>query len=215
MNRRMLIPVAALGGAALLASACTIEIDSGETVTETYDVGDFERVSIDTSWDADIEVGPETSVEVQVDEEILDKVDIKVEGDTLFVDLDSGLFSISGDLDIHITTPTLVGVEVDGATQLDIEDLDTDRFEVDVNGASQVTADGTVRELIISADGASQLDFDQVVADRAEVDANGASQIDLAGADEVRGDLDGASQLDVAPDADVNVSTSGASSIDN
>ena len=214
MTARLLASVAALGGAAVLATGCSIEIDtSGKTVTETIQVGDFERVSIDTSWDADIEVGPETSVEVEVDDNVLDDVDIRVDGDTLVVDLDSGLFSINGDLAVHITTPTLIGVEIDGASKLDIENLEADRFEIDLNGASQVTGEGAVGELIIDADGASQLDFDDVVVEVAEVDANGASRIDLAGADEVRGRLDGASRLDVSDTADVRVSTSGASSV--
>jgi hypothetical protein len=204
----------AIGGAALLATGCTIDIDSGETVTETYEVEDFERISIDTAWDADIEVGPETSVEVRVDERVLDKVDIEVDGDTLVVDLSDGLFSISGDLDIAITTPKLIGVEVDGASRIDIDDLDGDRFEVDINGASRVTGDGTIGQLTVAADGAAQLDFDRVAVERADVDGDGASRISLADADVVHGSLDGASHLTVGADATVDVDTKGTSSVE-
>ena len=213
MTPRALAAAAALGGAALFASACTIEIGSGETVAETYEVGDFSRISVDRAWTARVDVGPETSVEVQVDKEALDNVDIRVEGDTLIVDLEGGLFSISGDLDVHITTPELVGLKADGASQVDIDDLDADRFELDVDGASQVTADGDVGELVIQADGASQIDFDRVTVASAEVDGNGASQIGLTAAAEVRGRLDGASQLDVSDTTSVDVATNGASSV--
>ncbi len=215
MNRRTPITVAAvLGSAALLATACQIDINTGEEVTRTFDISDFEHLEIDSAFEVTIEVGPEATLEIDINEEVLDRLDVDQDGDRLSIGFDGGLVSFSGSKEARITTPSLSSLDFDGAVGAEITGLDSERLELDLDGASSVTASGSVGVLVINADGASNVDFDDVEIDEVEIDANGASSIDVSEAKAVSGRANGASSIDVSDSATVDVRTSGASSID-
>ncbi len=209
----------ALGSAAVLATGCTIEIDAGDTidagdiVTESFPVDDFDELEIDSAFDVTIRLGEDPSLEIDVGEELVDDLRVDQDGDRLSIGLDDGLFNINPDMEARITTNDLSRLELDGAVRADVRDLDADRLELDLNGASRVEGDGTVGELVIEANGASRIGFDEVTIDQVELKANGASQLNLTGAAEVSGELNGASTLDVSDEAEVDVRTEGASSI--
>ncbi len=209
----------ALGSAALLAAGCGIEIDAGDgfdagdTVTESFIVDDFDELEISGAFDVTVSLGDEPSVEIKIGEKLVDDLRVDQDGDRVSIGLDAGWLTINPDLEASITTNGLSRLGLDGAVRADVRDLDADRLELDLNGASRVEGDGTVGELTIEANGASRIDFADVAIDRVELEANGASQLDLTGAAEVGGELNGASTLDVSDDARVNVRTEGASSI--
>lgn len=216
MSRRNLQLAALVAGVAVIGTACQVDINTGgETVTETFDVTEFTEVEISSAFDVTIEIGDEPSVEIDLNDEVLDRLEVEQDGDRLSIGFDGGLFSISGPLDARIVTTDLTKVSLDGAVDASIRGLDASQLDVELSGASQVTGRGSVGVLVIDADGASQADFADTEVERAEVDVSGASSVDLNGAAEVRGQASGASSVDVSPDADnVNVTTSGASSVE-
>ena len=205
---------AVVGVAALTTTACQVDLDLGEVVTREFDVTEFDEIEVDSAFDVFIEVGDEPSVEIDVHEEVEDRLRVDQDGDRLSIGFDGGFLSTSGDLEVRITTPSLTSVDFDGAVDAEITGIDAERFEVDLDGASRVDGRGSVGVLVIDADGASRADFDAVTADRAEVDLDGASRVDVAGADRVEGSAGGASSVSVSDEASVNVRTSGAASID-
>jgi hypothetical protein len=209
----------ALGSVALLITGCGIQIDAGDgldagdTVTESFTVDDFDRLEIGGAFDVTITLGDEPSVEIRVGEKLVDDLRVDQDGDRVTIGLDNGWSTVNSDVEARITTLDLSRLGLDGAVRADVRDLDADRLELELNGASRVEGDGTVGELIIEANGASRIDFGDVTIDRVELEANGASQLNLTGAAEVGGELNGASTLDVSDDAEVDVQTEGASSI--
>ncbi|MEL6982504.1 MAG: DUF2807 domain-containing protein [Actinomycetota bacterium] len=217
MSRRNLQLAALVAGVAVIGTACQIDIEtgSGETVTETYDISEFTELEVSSAFDVEVEIGDEASLVIDIEEDVLDRLEVEQDGDRLRIGFDSGLFSISGPLEARITVTELTAIDFDGAVDAEIDGLDADQLDVTLSGASQVDASGSVGVLVIDADGASEADFGNTSVERAEVDASGASRIDVNGASEVRGQASGASSVDVSPDADnVNVTTSGASSVE-
>ncbi len=202
------------GTVTVLGTACRISVDGdGDNVTQGFDVEGFNRIEISQAFEAEIVVGEETRVEVEVDEELIDRVDVVVDGDVLTVGLGGGLASTTGDLKVRITTPNLEAVAADGAAQAEIEGIDATSFELRLGGASQVTAEGSVASLTLNADGASAADLKDLLVERATVDLDGASSAEFVDLDEVDGTVGGASSLDVPDDATVAVETSGAGSV--
>ncbi len=216
MRGRHLTIATVAGALALAGTACRVDINTGgETVTETFDVTDFTEVEVSSAFDVTIEIGDEPSVEIDLNDEVLDRLEVEQDGDRLRIGFDSGLFSISGPLEARIVTTDLTKVTFDGAVDASLDGLDAQQLDVELSGASQVTGRGSVGVLVIDADGASQADFANTEVERAEVDVSGASSVDVNGAAEVRGQASGASSVDVSPNADnVNVTTSGASSVE-
>ncbi len=239
---RFVITAVGIAGTSALA-ACGIGIDvaddPGPTVTEVYDVDDFDQLEVDSAWEVTVEIGPEVSLEIDVDEDHLDKVEIDSDGDRLSLSMDGGWsggwFFSSGRATqtARITTPSLRDLTLNGAAEVEIDELVSDRLEVDLNGASSVdlglidldrleielngasTIDGagTAETVVIEANGASSVEFASMIIDEAEIDAEGASSLDLEGASTVSGRAGGASSVDVDDDATVSVRTSGASSV--
>ncbi len=205
--------LALAGGVALLSAACTLSIDTGETVTETFDVEDFDRIEIGSAFDATVDVGEATNVEVTVNSEILDRLDIEVVDGRLIVQLSGGLVSASGPLDIAITTPELTGMAIDGAAEVDIDGIAAEDFELSVRGAADVEAEGSAESLTLESEGASNADLADLIVGVATVDIGGASSVDLTAANEVNGEISGASSIDVADIGAIDIDPSGASSV--
>ena len=209
------LPIACLGTAALLLVGCgvDVELDAGDTVTETFSVDDFDELEVDGAFDVTVVLGEEPSLEIELGENQVDDLRVDQDGDRLSIGLDSVWLSFDNDLEARITTIDLSEIDLDGAVSVDIENLGSDRLELDLDGASRVSGQGSIRELVINTNGASRVDFDDVAIDEVDIDADGASQLKLSGAAVVTGRLNGASSVDVSDDAQVNVQTEGASSI--
>lgn len=207
--------MASVGAAALLGAACNFDIEAGgETVTTTFDVEDFREVEIGNAFEAVIVVGDTTSVEVEIAEQLEDKLDVRVDGDRLHVGIDGGLISSSSNMMVTITTPELAALTANGATDIDVQNIDAADFDLQVNGASSVDAEGSVTNLTLTAEGASDVDLDGVSVDVADVTVGGASDVSLGDVSTVTGSVGGASSLGLPNSGTVDVEVSGNSSID-
>ena len=235
--RSTALPAGALA-LVLVASSCAVRIgaDDGPLVTETYDIGDFDELTVDGVWDVIVTSGSETTLEIEVAEDLLNDVEITEDGDRLSISMeDAGWFrSHRGRRTARITTPGFLELRASGATDIDVDDLSAERFDIDIDGASSldldaldvdelhidlsgassVSGDGTVGLLELSVEGSSEVEFSRMAIDEVEVTASGASSLDLESAESVSGTLSGASSLDVSDSASVNVRTSGVSSVD-
>lgn len=206
--------LAIAGGVAALGAACSFSIDTAETVTQSFDVEAFNQIDIGQAFDATILVGPATSVEVEINDELVDKLSVVVENQRLVISLNDGLISTSGPMKVNITTPDLEALSANGAAEVEIEGLDAESFDLRVDGAADITADGSIGELTLDANGASNIDLDQVAIRRAEIQVDGATSVDFDDLQEIEGTIDGASSVDVPDGTTVDVETSGASSIE-
>lgn len=205
----------ALVAGALLSAGCGVETDAGDTVTESFAVDEFDELEIDGAFDVTMVLGEEPSVQIETGENLVDDLRVELDGPRLSIGLDDGWFSFTTtDIEARITTTDLLRLDLDGAVSVDIENLDADRFELDLDGASRVAGEGSIGELVIDSNGASRVDFDEVIIDEVEVDADGASRLSLVQAASVSGTLNGATSVDVSDEAEVNVRTEGASSIE-
>ena len=233
------LPVVVLPALAVLATtACNSVLGiegSGVPETRGFAVGRFDEIDISNTFDVEITVadGP-PSVEVTVDDNLVDHLEVEVDGTTLSIGFQDGRY------DPHVTPTAVVSVseltalEVSGASAASVAGLDAADFELDVSGASLALVEGSMTNLAVAASGASSAVIEGVVANDVELDASGASDVDLSEltADEVAVDLSGASSanvgsvstidgvlsgassLEASSDSDLSVRTSGASIVD-
>lgn len=213
-TNNLLLGALAAPALAIALAACSIEIEAGDAETRLYDVEDFDQVEISGGFDADIRVGEATMVEIEAGENVHDNIEVKVDDRVLIIELENVTILGRSPLNATIHTPTLEGLDISGATDVEVDGLDADSFSIDVSGASNIEGDGRIGELRLDASGASSTDLDSVTIDDATIDISGASSVELTSASRVTGDASGASSVDVDDDADVDVETSGASSID-
>ncbi|GMU40483.1 MAG: hypothetical protein AMXMBFR23_13490 [Chloroflexota bacterium] len=210
---------------------------SGDLVTETREVGEFTAIDVSRAIRVEVTVAAgEPSVEVIYDDNLIDGIEVSVDGGVLVLDADRNMrpsdgakivvrvaaldeITASGASSV-IVAGSLEGdavrLKVSGASRIEAPDVRTTLLDIAASGASTVTLrDGDVADADLSVSGASRVDLDGVVIAKAVVDVSGASRAEVRGAVEVRGDASGASRVTVSKDATrVLVETSGASSID-
>lgn len=240
-NRPYFLLAACVAAISVVASACSFRLDlggeegSGRIVTTEFDLENFDRITVGSSFEVDIVVDPQArhAVSVDTDDNLLDELDIAVDDGTLRVRVRSGANISPTRLSAQILVPRLVAIDASGASEVavagamqadrvtigasgasDVDvDVDADRVDVDVSGASDVEVGGATGDLDLGVSGASDLDADALAATSVTLRASGASTVRLRAVEGVAGQASGASSVFVDGGASVDVETSGASRV--
>jgi hypothetical protein len=225
-----------------LLAGCTFNMGdmitgSGQTTTKNYDLSGFTKVNIGSAFQATVTQSEAYGVSVTVDDNLVQYLDVRMDGDTLVVgfkpNLRLGFRNTT--LKATITLPELVGftgsgatrtqlrgfktskaasVEASGASQVRGDIATTGSMKVGASGASTVELSGSSAGLSVDASGASTVKLDNFTASDASVNASGASNITVNATGKVTGEASGASSVHYTGNpASVKVSTSGASNV--
>ena len=197
---------------ALAAVACTN--GSGVRGEEARSPGQFDSIDVGGPFRVEVVVGPETSVSISGDDNVVPKVRSEVSGSRLHIEL-PGRVVTDLPLTVTIATPTLVELDAGGASTVTISGVQTESFEVDLSGASEATIRGQSEELEVDVSGASRLHAVDLSADRVDVDASGASKVSVTAREEADVEASGASKVRVHGNPPkVSKDASGASKIE-
>jgi Putative auto-transporter adhesin, head GIN domain len=209
--------VALLGLLTVVASGCGLlgEEGSGVLVTRRLQIpAEIERVEIGDAFRMTIRVGRTApSGEVKIDDNLLDRLRVEVDGDTIGIDLDGRVRDAT--LRATIDLIRLRRLDVSGATRARVEGQVTDDLTIGASGASEVEIGSVdLDELVLSASGASEVSIDGP-AQHVRAEVSGASRVALFGVegDEVEVDVSGASEAEVTARERLEARASGASSV--
>jgi len=232
--RRALVALALL---AVVASGCDAlgEEGSGVLVTRRIQVpAGIERVEIGDAFQSTIRVGTAApSGEITIDDNLLDRLRVEADGDTIRIDLDGrvrdatlradiglvGLRSldVSGASQIRVEGQVTDDLTIDasGASEIEVGSVELDELFLDVSGATQVSIEGTAGHLRADVSGASRIALFGVETDEAEVDVSGASDAELTVLGRLEARASGASSVWYRGEPDRVISDeSGASSVE-
>ena len=144
------------------------------------DLSGFDSIRAEGGWSITITHAEEFSVDVTASEKALGQVDVFQRGQTLHLELDSGIQSITGNLKATVALPDIERIETAGGVSVDISGFDLDSLEIDVEGAANIAArDGSIADLEIESDGAATFNFAGVQVRDANVDMDGASNLNI------------------------------------
>lgn len=211
------------------------EDGSGTAQTVPFQFGEVDRLSVGSTFRADVEFvdGP-ASAQVVVDDNLVDNLNVRVSDGVLYVEFGRNDVDPSVEPTALIKLPALTELRVSGASDVIVADeVVTSALTIDVSGASSVevpmdvltiameatgAADvrllGRTDVITVAASGASTLDFAELRTGSADIDISGATTLELYEVDEIGGLLTGASTLETSSDASVDVKVSGASSVE-
>lgn len=224
------IRYAAILAAALPLAACNVGNGmsgnvvqpSGQGATRSFDVADFTGVSLRGADDVEVRTGP-FSVTAEGDSALLDRLEIRKDGDTLRIGRKSGNWNWSSDKGarIIVTLPALASADIAGSGDMTIDGAKGD-FEGAVAGSGNLTLGtlaGGKANLSIAGSGdiavrggtASALDIS--IAGSGDVTATGlkasSADISIAGSGNVRGQVSGPAKVSLVGSGDVEL-TGGA-----
>ena len=207
---------------------------SGDLETETYAFTDFNKVEISSAFKFEIEQSSSYSIEITVDDNIMEYVRVSQDGQTLKIGLKPATWIGPATLKASVTMPELRGLDISGASRGTVsnfsstEDLDimvsgasrvsgdivAGNVDFDISGASSVELEGSANDIIADVSGASSLKLDDFTATNADIDFSGASSgtVNLSG--RLDADVSGASRLWYIGEPTMgDIDTSGASSV--
>ena len=163
---------------AAVTTACVVPFQpqlvkgSGNIVVEDRKVSGFDKILVTGAGRLVITQGDSESLSIETDDNLMEYIETKVEGNTLEIGFTEDALFSSGRgqkaLDptdgfiFRITVISLEEIAVSGAADIEVEKLKTDQFDINLSGAGQVSVD-------------------DLNADHLSVFVSGAGDVNLAG----------------------------------
>jgi len=199
MNTIVLRPFAAvklLAFAVLaLATGCHLEgiRGNGNVTTESRNVANFSEVEASGAFEIHWTGGP-PALSVKTDENLLRYVETNVTGNKLRLHSRHSLRPTKG-IKVTLSSPAMNGARLTGACRLTATNVTGQGFYLDGTGATRVTVDGKVNELLASMTGASRLEAANLQTQTAELSISGAGRADVAVSNMLKVAISGAGKV--------------------
>lgn len=192
--------------------------------TELVNEGDFEVV---------ISKGAVQHVEIEAQAELIDLVRTDVSGGTWNIRTTKG-YSTDGPLIIHITTPQLTGLTVDGSGDIRSEDvfgggdvefdvagsgnigivhLDVKKIEAADKGSGDINLGGTASELAAVIMGSGAINAAGLTCNEAEVTIKGSGDVSLTAISKLAISIEGSGNVRYQGKPDLSTEITGSGSV--
>lgn len=191
-----LLRSAATAALATLMATSMLTLPAQADDSESRDLEEFSRIVIKGAMDIEVEVGKNQSVEVFADRDYLSNVETYVRGDTLYLSQEGRRWH-SVDVDIEIQVRNLDSIRLEGAADIDVINIDSDNFELEIDGAGDVTLEGTCGSLTIEINGAGDIDAEDLKCKSVDATINGAGDIDAYASESVVAVLNGVGDITI------------------
>ncbi len=218
MKHLVLAVIVVLVGVAVAATSCSpmAVVGSGDIVTRNEEFTGFDRLEIGYAFHATIRQGDSYEVAIRVDDNLVDYLDVRQTGQTVHIGFEPGTMISHGTMEVDITMPELVSLDLSGAGDGTISGFDSDNaVTLNLSGASTLEGDIQSGDMRLEASGASRADLTGSAGD-VRVNASGASKVYLDGsARDLTAEASGASTVDLSKLTvrDARLNASGASEI--
>jgi hypothetical protein len=193
------------------------EKGNGDRVSETRDLATFNSIRVKGGIELEVEAGGEQSVAVSTDSNRIELVETYVDDGTLVIDMKKNKrkrFWNNVDVDVKVTVASFDGIEVLGAVDGDISNINSDNFNIDIRGAADLKVSGNCKNLVLDIRGAGDIDADKLECESVDVDLKGAGSASVYASQSIDAMMAGVGSIDVYGEPkDVNKRTGGIGSI--
>ena len=175
---------------------------TAKSINQSREVENFTAIELRGAGEINITVGAPASVALEGRERTLERVDTRVSGETLIIDVAKtrGWFSDYGRLKIDIALPELKSLESNGAGEIKITGLSGGEQRVRLAGAHELKAEGTLDRLDVEVSGAGSVDYDKVVVADAKVRVNGAGSVEVHATESLDAEVNGVGAVQYSGD---------------
>lgn len=224
-----------------MAAACSAGAQEGDERSESrsgeqgrsFEVGAFQRVSLEGSHDVIVTVGGAPSVRAEGDAAALARLDIRVEDGTLKIGSERGNWSFRrnrGNVTVHVTAPSLEAAAIGGSGDMRIDRVEAQRFAASIGGSGNmdiaalrarnanfsiagsgnIRAIGSAEDADLSIAGSGNLSLDGLQTRRADVSIVGNGDVEIQASESVDGSILGSGDIVVRGNARCSVSKMGS-----
>lgn len=186
---------------------------SGVSKTESREISDFESLDISGALNVEVTAGSTYQVEVTADDNLLEFIKTEVKGNQLKV-YSNKSFSAKTKVSVKISMPEINGLDVSGASNVDLTEVKSENFDLNVSGASKVKISGESLTVDADVSGASRIDAENFKAKTVRAEASGASNGTFSVVEKLVAEASGAANIRyVGEPQEVSKNSSGAGSV--
>jgi hypothetical protein len=210
---------------------------SANLVTEARDLSEITSITIRYPSEITIKQGDVQSVEITADDNLLRQLSTQVRSGELVLENSERSWSKrvnpSESVKVTITVNDLKQIDFDSAGKVVVEQLSTDRLELNLSGASDITlsnlalrnltvdlsgagsirADGSVEELNLKLDGLGSFNGNDLFAQQADINLNGAGSATVHVEQDLTATINGAGSINYYGSPQVHSDVNGLGSV--
>ncbi len=226
---------------AIPVAACSMSWSDDEGVAaqgsggkRTYPVEGFERVSLGGAGEVEVRVGPGYSVTATGSSEVLEKIIVERDGNSLKLTRRKGMSWSKGEkVNFLVTMPRITGADIGGSGtividrvpggsfegniggsgKLDVRGLAVDKAEFSIGGSGDVSAAGTASKLEVSIGGSGTIRAEPLRAETGEITIAGAGNIQANIARTAEVTIMGSGNVDITGGAKCSVTKMGGGKV--
>jgi hypothetical protein len=240
---KRLLPILAIGAAAVLASGCRIGAshearDPGPVADRTYAPGAFDRIAVSGPYDVIVKTGGEPGVTARGGQAILDETEVVVENGELQIkpknrggfrwqmgrdskvrmtvtaaSIRAATIAGSGGIDLDRGTGNDFKGEVAGSGDLSIGSVESAAAEFSIAGSGGLRAGGKVGKLDINIAGSGDVDLAGLTATDASVSIAGSGNVRARATGTADVSILGSGDVEITGGAKCNVSKNGSGDV--
>ncbi|HMP80981.1 MAG TPA: head GIN domain-containing protein [Pirellulaceae bacterium] len=185
---------------------------SGNVISESRDVEDFDRISFAGSGTLTIVVGQPTAIELKCDDNLLPLIRTEVKDGTLHIYPDQPIMP-TDDLRIDISTEQLKRFALAGSCKATIDALDSKRLELAISGSGNITCQGTAEELAIEIAGSGDVNCFELASRTVQVSIAGSGEVSVHALDRLKVRIAGSGRVRYEGNPTVEQQIAGSGSI--
>jgi len=184
---------------------------NGHIKTEERTINTFTEIDIGGAFEIEWRSGS-PALGITTDENLLPYIESEVSGDTLRLRTHDQIWPTHG-IKVVISSPTRAAARIRGAVKLTANQLTGPKFALEASGASRISLDGSIDELLADMTGASKLDAGGLQTKSAEISTTGAGNAEIAVSETLKVSITGAGKVSYSGNPTVEKRITGAGSV--
>ncbi len=184
---------------------------NGHIKTDDRTISAFTEIDAGGAFEIEWE-SESPSLHITTDENLLSYVESDVSGDTLRLRTHNQIWPTHG-IKVVISSPTRAAARIRGAVKLTAKQLTGPKFALEASGASHVSLDGNVDELLADMTGASELEAGGLQTRVAEISTTGAGDAEVTVAETLKVAITGAGKVSYSGNPTIEKHITGAGSV--
>jgi Putative auto-transporter adhesin, head GIN domain len=184
---------------------------NGHIKTDDRTISAFTEIDAGGAFEIEWQSGS-PALHITTDENLLSYIESDVSGDTLHLRTHDQIWPTHG-IKVVISSPTRAGARIRGAVKLTAKQLSGTKFALEASGASRVSLDGNVDELLADMTGASELEASDLQTKTAAISTTGAGDAEIAVAETLKVAITGAGKVTYSGNPTIEKHITGAGSV--
>jgi Putative auto-transporter adhesin, head GIN domain len=184
---------------------------NGHIKTEDRTISAFTQIDTGGAFEIEWQSGS-PALRITTDENLLSYVESDVSSDTLHLLTHDQIWPTHG-IKVVISSSTMAGARIRGAVKLTAKQLTGPKFALEASGASHVSLDGNIDELLADMTGASELEAGGLQTRVAEISTTGAGDAEVAVAETLKVAITGAGKVTYSGNPKIEKHITGAGSV--